>query len=1299
MSPTIEILMVSQLDARRYQAKQNGNMSWITWFPLLMPAWQRLLWRHQGSEVRFLPRVTFFSSPEHNVLMTDFVPWDEEHLNLDLLLVVLRFKTIMNNNRTGNTRGRGRPKKRQFQHKKAAPKINVPRRFQSVSAYEKGEDVVIKIPFTGNPKPSVKWLRDNTAVSGHRYNIDVIKRHALLTIKSATKEDSGPWRLTLENDLGSDSAIIKIQINGMTTDENHLKIGAVFSLASLQNDETDVTFESAWPKEGVALVTYNDDSNASNGETPTAGVDMTSQLNEMTSYVNDMTSSKMSAIADEALHDSHPHIFESLLSAEAYTFTTGKNNDKSMSSLSLIKQKPLSLPTHSIKENIAAVIENDSPPRLPKEYSVRKLVGDDLMGNKDSITPPVLRPEVPTLTKTKVSSTRDYVSIPLPVKKRKIDPSYIVLTSIDPWLGTRSSVTLSDFAHAQTECSNMCKKTSFTHRLARGDDVFNVKTPSKQKDYQVYLEKYEKAQEVDASKKPGVGMSIKDLLDRQDNRILRGVNGPAKRYLNRVRRTIVRVPADFKTSVAMGELEQSEIQKNIKTVLENKEKELWEERREREQICELETLGKMIEIKRSWNRKLKRLKLGDEIAADMLAKIKTASEVSRRELELVEDRHRKALENSFLEVTQKHKKQKVDIVNKKQVNVEKATAVGMYGKTGAALNRIRLMADIENEICMKRAAMRNGKSLSNSYTRSLLTTKSFSPDLSQVKSVPLDSHDVDKEPMMFSDLMTSEEHVKTEPIDNGYEQANNALIEEKFKKFKVPDKVKQLFINKSQSHILTGNSASAKPLVSTAATHNITNMLRNSQQIQPPSQPVSVILPKQNIRPQVMVIPVTIPTPVRAQFQVTTQPLVPASVRGQCEAIVIHQALTTSKLENQLMPQMPQKVTVGYSAHDPSKPPVQAVGSMQPTTLLTTNAEQKKVSSLLPTTLNDADDKKPNSNAKFYLLKVDGKNILIPLATDHSTPMAYVMNGTSLLKTTVPTAMTSTISSSARNVSTVSVAPRTAPSVGGKNASAVKTTCTQIAPTVNTTKLSTAASASIFSAKSTTVPSVGANNTLVVQSTETLGVVNSQGMSKTMLTQKAQTLKTQNSDIGNNASVLQTTLTQVAHTINTKNLASSTQTDASVRAAQSYNNVTQTVGQVTSLANKSTQPLAKVTAFLRPTQSEVMLQLQTLKTSKNEGNKSEPPKHDLAKSDARNSPTDVKETQLQTLKTKLVNMKSEYNVSEKTAIRDFLKDFRGETSAKETICNSSLTNTSSAEHSAKNTTISVRTDKTFPFDV
>lgn len=50
----------------------------------------------------------------------------------------------------------------------APPKINVPPRFRDVCTFEKGENVVLKIPFTGNPKPTIKWIRDNEEVRGPR---------------------------------------------------------------------------------------------------------------------------------------------------------------------------------------------------------------------------------------------------------------------------------------------------------------------------------------------------------------------------------------------------------------------------------------------------------------------------------------------------------------------------------------------------------------------------------------------------------------------------------------------------------------------------------------------------------------------------------------------------------------------------------------------------------------------------------------------------------------------------------------------------------------------------------------------------------------------------------------------------------------------------------------------------------------------------------------------------------------------------------------------------------------------------
>ncbi|CAL1540886.1 unnamed protein product, partial [Lymnaea stagnalis] len=96
---------------------------------------------------------------------------------------------------------------------RSPPKINVPPRFRDVCTFEKGENVTLKIPFTGNPKPTVKWVRDNEEIRGSRFQPEVTDRHAILTIKDASKLDDGPYRLVLENELGSDSVVLKVQVN------------------------------------------------------------------------------------------------------------------------------------------------------------------------------------------------------------------------------------------------------------------------------------------------------------------------------------------------------------------------------------------------------------------------------------------------------------------------------------------------------------------------------------------------------------------------------------------------------------------------------------------------------------------------------------------------------------------------------------------------------------------------------------------------------------------------------------------------------------------------------------------------------------------------------------------------------------------------------------------------------------------------------------------------------------------------------------------------------------------------------
>jgi serine/threonine protein kinase len=112
---------------------------------------------------------------------------------------------------------------------KSPPKINVPPRFQDTAIFEKGEDLVIKIPFTGYPKPTVKWFRDNNEIkSNDKYKVEVGDRHAILTIRNGDRLDDGPYRLQLDNDLGTDSAIIKLAVNDVPDPPRFLNVDGIY---------------------------------------------------------------------------------------------------------------------------------------------------------------------------------------------------------------------------------------------------------------------------------------------------------------------------------------------------------------------------------------------------------------------------------------------------------------------------------------------------------------------------------------------------------------------------------------------------------------------------------------------------------------------------------------------------------------------------------------------------------------------------------------------------------------------------------------------------------------------------------------------------------------------------------------------------------------------------------------------------------------------------------------------------------------------------------------------------------------
>ena len=97
----------------------------------------------------------------------------------------------------------------------APPRFRLPAKYNDVLNYDKGETIVIKIPYTGSPLPNVSLTKDGNDVSKDKnVSIDVSDRGITLTIRNADKNTSGPYKIKLSNNLGEDEATLRLHVSG-----------------------------------------------------------------------------------------------------------------------------------------------------------------------------------------------------------------------------------------------------------------------------------------------------------------------------------------------------------------------------------------------------------------------------------------------------------------------------------------------------------------------------------------------------------------------------------------------------------------------------------------------------------------------------------------------------------------------------------------------------------------------------------------------------------------------------------------------------------------------------------------------------------------------------------------------------------------------------------------------------------------------------------------------------------------------------------------------------------------------------
>ena len=99
----------------------------------------------------------------------------------------------------------------------APPRFRLPAKLQEVLNFDKGEPIVIKIPYTGSPMPNVTLTRDGQDLTKDKnVSIDISDRAITLTIRNADKNSSGPYKIKLNNNLGEDEATLRIHVSGLS---------------------------------------------------------------------------------------------------------------------------------------------------------------------------------------------------------------------------------------------------------------------------------------------------------------------------------------------------------------------------------------------------------------------------------------------------------------------------------------------------------------------------------------------------------------------------------------------------------------------------------------------------------------------------------------------------------------------------------------------------------------------------------------------------------------------------------------------------------------------------------------------------------------------------------------------------------------------------------------------------------------------------------------------------------------------------------------------------------------------------
>lgn len=95
------------------------------------------------------------------------------------------------------------------------PKVQFDRNYPSGLSMKVGSTQTISATISGIPIPKINWYKDGKPLSAVQAKIETDEFSTQITLKEAEVSASGSYRVAVENDVGSSSVDVYVNVRGM----------------------------------------------------------------------------------------------------------------------------------------------------------------------------------------------------------------------------------------------------------------------------------------------------------------------------------------------------------------------------------------------------------------------------------------------------------------------------------------------------------------------------------------------------------------------------------------------------------------------------------------------------------------------------------------------------------------------------------------------------------------------------------------------------------------------------------------------------------------------------------------------------------------------------------------------------------------------------------------------------------------------------------------------------------------------------------------------------------------------------